>query len=461
MKNIICSIVFFSLLMGLVNASSSPCNTFENIENRDAIETAYVLYRDAFKVGNYEEAFPLWEKAFGAAPAANGKVSYQYDDGIYMYHLKYSKAAESEKQAIFEKIMELYDSKSACYGNTQINDSRKAFDSYYYFSEYADRNEIFHHFKNCIDSEKLKTPAYVINPFTELLVEKYFEDQSISMEEAQVLVGAISNIIDHAASTKEKESDWAKVRAYVSVQLELFEQVKGFYPCGYYKSKYLQSMAIDHTNCNQIDAALSLAKWAGCPTSDDLYQAIDSVKNTHCKVEILEEEREVAPSCLKEAYQAYLLENYELAISKYTCAIKEEEDHVKKAAYAMLISKMYFSAKNISYAKARKWAEKAASFKPGWGEPYIVIGKLYASSAKICSNGDSFKSQIVTWPAIDMFIKAKTEDPSVSEQATRLINYYSKYMPSYEELFGREIPLGSSYKVGCWINRNTTVRKAP
>jgi len=462
MKNIICSMLSFTMMVGSLIASETPCNTFEDIENRDDIETAYVLYRDAFKAGNYDAAFPLWEKAFEAAPAANGKVSYQFDDGIYMYHLKYSKAAETDKKVIFEKIMELYDSKSACYGNAHKNNTRKAFDSYYYFNEYADRNEIFDHFKKCIDSEKLNTPAYVINPFTELLVEKYYEDKSISMEEVQVLVVSILNIIDHAISTNTDNNTWEKVKEYVSTQLALFEKERGFYDCEYYMSKYLRFIDLQKANCTQVDSAQDIARWAGCDESEELVKTFKQFVSTNCKTTVCSNVSEVVvSSCAKEAYEAYEKKEYLIAIDKYTCVLEEQDEFDKKAIYALLISKIYYTLEKPNYILARQWAEKAASFKSGWGEPYIVIGKLYASSAKLCSSGDTFKSQIVTWPAIDMFQKAKSEDPSVSDEANQLINYYSKYMPSYEELFGREIPLGSSYKVGCWININTTVRKAP
>ncbi|MBT8228677.1 MAG: hypothetical protein KJO50_00350, partial [Bacteroidia bacterium] len=104
-------------------------------------------------------------------------------------------------------------------------------------------------------------------------------------------------------------------------------------------------------------------------------------------------------------------------------------------------------------------ALESAKYAPESGEPYLLIGKLYASSGPLCGPGRGWDSQIVTWPAIDMWEKAK-KDPLVADEANKLIRTYWKYMPKKEDIFQRTIKAGSVFKVGCWINRNTTVRTA-
>ncbi len=90
-----------------------------------------------------------------------------------------------------------------------------------------------------------------------------------------------------------------------------------------------------------------------------------------------------------------------------------------------------------------------------------MIGDLYRGSGKKCGPGTGFESQVVTWPAIDMYIKAKNVDPSVASAANRKIADSEKYMPSREEGFMRSLKEGQSFKVECWINATTTVRFAP
>ena len=72
--------------------------------------------------------------------------------------------------------------------------------------------------------------------------------------------------------------------------------------------------------------------------------------------------------------------------------------------------------------------------------------------------GTGFDSQVVTWPAIDMWQRAKSIDGSVAGKANQLIGRYTQYMPSKSDIFQRGIAEGSTYKVGCWIQETTRVR---
>ena len=57
-----------------------------------------------------------------------------------------------------------------------------------------------------------------------------------------------------------------------------------------------------------------------------------------------------------------------------------------------------------------------------------------------------------------MFRKAKSVDPSLAEEANKLIDTYSQYYPKKEDAFFHNVTEGSSYTVGGWINRTTKVR---
>lgn len=94
------------------------------------------------------------------------------------------------------------------------------------------------------------------------------------------------------------------------------------------------------------------------------------------------------------------------------------------------------------------------------GEPYILIGRLYASSGPLCGPGRGWDSQIVVWPALDMWSKAKRIDPSVAAEANKWIGRYRQYMPKKEDVFIRNLKVGASFRVGCWIQETTTIRTA-
>ena len=96
--------------------------------------------------------------------------------------------------------------------------------------------------------------------------------------------------------------------------------------------------------------------------------------------------------------------------------------------------------------------------KSGWGEPYLLIGKLYASSGPLCGPGRGWDSQIVTWPAIDKWEYAKSIDPASAKEANSLIARYKQYMPNKEDVFFRTLNVGQSFYVGCWIKETTKIR---
>jgi len=67
-------------------------------------------------------------------------------------------------------------------------------------------------------------------------------------------------------------------------------------------------------------------------------------------------------------------------------------------------------------------------------------------------------SQIVVWPAIDMWSKAKSIDPAVAAEANKWISTYRKFMPTKEDVFIRNLKEGQTFRVGCWIQENTIIR---
>ena len=148
---------------------------------------------------------------------------------------------------------------------------------------------------------------------------------------------------------------------------------------------------------------------------------------------------------------------YKEAIDCLEKAIESMSSNKDKATYKLFIAKIYFAhLKNFS--KARKYAREAASLRSGWGEPYLLIGTLYASSGPLCGPGRGWDSQRVVWVAIDKWERARSIDSSVRSEASKLINQYAQYMPELGEIFQRGLKEGQSYLVPCWIQETTTIR---
>lgn len=434
-----------------VEENLSPCPKFSDAPNQDEAETNYVLYRDFLKAKDWDQAFDYWKKIYAVAPAADGRRNTVYADGIRFHQHFYAASKDSlEKEKHIDRIFELYDEIGSCYQEEEYVAARKSFDLYYKYPHRASREEIYQMAKGALDVDVDKVPDFIVNPFTSLLVEMFLSDK-IDMAEAQKYDARIKEVV--AARMEDCEGiacdRWAIIQGYAPVRLEAFETVKGFYDCNYYIDKFYWEFEEDSTNCDVIRMVYSRLKWGGCEESMDKFKHLIQVGNEEC----------VEETAVQKAYQALRDAEYDLSVKLFEEAANEEEDVEKKSKYLLLIAKIYYSHLK-RFSKSREYALKAAEVRDKWGEPYLLIGQLYASSGPLCGPGTGWDSQIVTWPAIDKWNYAKRIDPSVAAEANKWIGRYAKYMPSRGDIFQRGLQEGGPFSVGCWIQEKTRIRAA-
>ena len=438
----------------VVEEALTPCTTLSQLSpsDKDQAETAFVLYRDFVKAGDLAQAFPLWKKAYYLAPGANGRIQYHYDDGIKIYTDLFKKETDKNlKQAYVDTVMMIYDKRAECFGEEATIKGRKAFDYYYNFYEYSDPDQTFNLFREAVEAKGKLSDYFVINPFSKLLHD-YVVEEKISKEEGAKLAVTIGNAIDHGLATCGNKCEaWNIIADYAPNRLESLEGVDDFYDCDYYSNKYYEQFKANPTDCEVIELAYRRMLRGKCEVNDPRLVEVKKAKDDNCFTP------PPPPGLLRQAFDAYSSGDYKGAIVLFEKFIAKTDDVDKKAKYTMVIAKIYYGdIKN--FAASRKYARDAAKLKANWGEPYILIGKLYASSGPLCGPGRGWDSQIVTWPAIDKFQYAKKIDASVAGEANKWINTYSQYMPDREDIFQRGIKEGSSFTVGCWINENTVVR---
>ena len=429
--------------------SASTCPTFADAADPDDAETNFVLYRDFLKANDWEGSFELWQKVYEVSPAADGKRNTVFSDGIKFYEHFMEGTDSLEKESYIDKIFTLYDELDECYPDGGYASGRKAFDLYYKYPHRASKEEIYKLFKQSIQKDGLKTKDFVVNPFTSLLTELYFTEK-VSMEEAREYTQIIKDIVQYGVENCEGRGceRWKVVESYAPLRLEIFETVEGFFDCTYYMEKYYPEFeAMDTINCELIRTVYSRLKWGGCPTEEARFQKVIAAAKEHC----------AKKGPLDAAWELYQNGQYSDAIAEFERVADESEDSNFKGETYLLIAKIY-NGDLKNFPKSRQYARKAAAAKPNWGEPYILIGRLYASSGPLCGPGRGWDSQIVTWPAIDMWNRAKRVDPSVRKEADQWIRRYSQYMPNKEDVFIRNLQAGQTFRVGCWIQETTTIR---
>ena len=436
-----------------------PCATFNDLNriDKDEAETAYVLYKDFLRSKEFLEAYKYWTSAMKLAPKSNGKIQYQYEDGLVIYKYFYdNESDEIQKKEWLEKYMSLYDQRVECFGEEAYVAGRKAYDMYYKFKAHYEDQEIYDLFKEAIDAQGKKTGYFVVNPFTKLLVEGLL-NESVSQTEAQEYSKKLFDIIDYGNANCEENKiceAWEIINGYSPARLEALEAYDGFYDCEYYTAKYYQEFLDNPEDCDIINSVYSKLRRGQCDENSEVLAEVKSAREALCiKKQVVEE------GPLRKAFNAYNEGNYKEAVALFDDFVKRTEDIEKKAKYNLLIAKLYYrDLKNFS--QARKYALASAELQPNWGEPYLLIGKLYASSGPLCGPGTGWDSQIVTWPAIDKWQYAVKIDPENSAEAKKLIRTYRQYMPKKEDIFIRNIQKGDAFRVNCWIKENTRVRTA-
>jgi hypothetical protein len=84
---------------------------------------------------------------------------------------------------------------------------------------------------------------------------------------------------------------------------------------------------------------------------------------------------------------------------------------------------------------------------------------MYAATAGSVYPDDTVLRKTVYYAAVDKFERARQVDPSVGEEAGKLISAYRSYFPSTEEIFMHpDLDKGKAITIPGWIGERTTVR---
>ncbi len=135
---------------------------------------------------------------------------------------------------------------------------------------------------------------------------------------------------------------------------------------------------------------------------------------------------------------AYMIGKMLLNEGKYSEAIDYLKEAEKMGDTAALqksykyIAQAYRALNN--FPSSRTYALKSAALNPHDGDPYLVIGDMYAESAKDCGDND-LTTRVAYWAAVDKYYKAKQVDPALADEADKRIAAYSVYFPTASTIF--------------------------
>lgn len=448
----------------------------------DSSETVknYSLYREFYKQKAYKDALPYWRYVIENAPAAR-KTPYLDGEDMYtvMLEAQYTTVCKDGTE------LEGWKRTSECKDNDgfqeyKIADQAKAdaymdtIDQLYakrieHFGEegyiYALRSRLLNNYKPEMEDSiyalraksieiDAESAMYDIVYYQYKDVVNKFKDKKINADEFNDLYDNLYSIMEYNSENHENEKT-AELYAKYGEKMEDW------------RSQYEEAMETKREN-NATDCPTVKEIWGGKyrenPNDLTMVKTVYSkLKRARCTsdplfMELMVKMYDLEPKGSLARYiavQHQKRKDYETAMTWYKKSLDTETDVTKNAETYLKLAKMEQIKGN--YSQARNYAREAAKMRAGWGDPYILIGNLYASSGKQVSDGLGGRS--VYWVAVDMYSKAKEIDPAVASDAQEKINRYAGAFPSKEDVFLKlQKSPGASFVVGGWIQQSTRIR---
>jgi len=411
------------------NAQSGPKYGTDSI----TCITNISLFNEYFKQENYADAIEPWRWVFNNCPASTKRT---YLNGAAMFEKKIVDEKNPEaKSKYVDTLMIILDQRIKYFGEEGFVTGRKGLALYDYSPE--KKAEINTLLKKSVELEGTKSGPIVLYKYFQVNTELYVE-KKITKEDVIDVYDQVSELIE-ANMTGPDSANYDKSRMNVETFFGPFascEDLVGIY------TPRLKATPDDPALLRKI---VNLFGKKGCNEAPIYMEAAEKLHKTE-------------PSA-KSAVSLARMYNAKGQTAKATTyfneAVELESDIDKKANLLIELSDLYM--RNLkNYSQARTYAQRAASIKPNWGRPWIMIGDIYFSSSASCE--DEFNGASAFWAASDKYSKAKSIDGSFAEEANRKIAASSKYYPKQEDIFFLGMKVGDSYTIKCWIGETTTIR---
>ena len=425
---------------GIKKYGETPEDSTECIMNLSLYSEFYKQWKaSGYKNASISDAIVPWRRVYKTCPAARLGT---YVDGVKMYtHFIKNETDEAVKDALIDTLMILYDSRIQHFGKEGFVLGRKGVDLY--SLRIQDYEEAYGILKKSVDLDGDKSYPDVLVFFmraTKKMIEEGKASEDIIFDNYDLSSKIIEVNLDKNKNNPKKLANWENVRGNIDLIFEPFATCEAIIKI--YTPKFKENP----DDLKMLKKLTKLLDRKKC-TDDPLY--FDATVKLY----------DLEPS----SESAYLIGKMLMKNKEYEKAIdylkegENLEDSDERADCFLYIAECYRTIKN--YPSARTYALKSASERPTDGNPYIMIGDMYASSSNTCGSND-LEKKAVYWVAVDKYYKAKQIDPENADVANDRIRSYSIYFPPKEDIFFHNLNEGDEFVVECWINEKTKIRAA-
>ncbi|MCQ2173558.1 MAG: hypothetical protein MJY61_00310 [Bacteroidales bacterium] len=393
-------------------------------------------YREYYKQKNYADALPNWMNAYKVCPPT--ATENLFINGSTLMNMQIQKTTGEERAEAVRTLLKLQDERAAYYPK---NAAKALNNKAEYIVNYLQEDPESSHrmLSEIIEANgSLCSPRVLEGEMHAIL--SLFQEGKTSAEEVMNYYSKAMTLFDQISPDADK---YAESKGNLQ-GLFLNSKVAD---CDQLQALFTPRLAAEPENLSLIKTIVSMLNAAENCAGNDLYlKAVTSLYN-------------MEPS-YSSAYALYLMNmarDNESEAEKYLeeAASSEDAPVAQKADYNLEYAGL--ALKNGSVSKAVSLANKVVSFAPEKaGQAYLVIARAWAAAK---CGGDEINAVAHFWVAADYASKAKAADPSLAEDANKLISRYSVYYPTAAEAFMYDLTNGSSYTVNCsGMSATTTAR---
>lgn len=404
------------------------------------------LFNESAKNKQFADAITPWRAAYKECPGAN-KAIYTRGRDILQWKISQAKDAAAYKTS-FDELMGMYDSRIKYFGNDDKYPTPwilglKGLDYITYVKGDSLKKPAYNWLEQSVDGLGENTELEVLRQFVVLSSAMYKADPTHAEKFIADYLKTNEILGKQAKNPAQKN---AEIAGQIKQGLEILFAQSGAADCKTLDGIYKAQIQTNSTNMDYLNNVMNFYRRVGCTESDVYFAAAVAAHK-------IQPTAESANGCAEMYYKNKEFSN---AISLYDQATKLATDNLEKAEHQYKIAQIYYGELN-NFPRAREYARSSLDFNPKNGNPYILIGIMYAKSRGIYD--DAVLAKSVYWVAVDKFIRAKQVDPGCANDADKLIRTYSSYFPSKEDIFFQpQLQAGKSFHVGGWIGESTICR---
>lgn len=402
------------------------------------------IYTEYVKTGNFKDAYLPWKAAFTECPKA--QLSTYTNGAKILRWLIANEKDPAQYNAYVDELMKVYDQRIQYYPDYQKTPAPavlglKAVD-YIQLAKNPDVNQAYAWLDESVSKMKEESEYYVLQYFVDMSARKFKDEPAHREKFIQDYITA-SGYADKALQAAAKENEKALLKT-TKENMDAFLVNSGATDCDMLQSIYGPKVEANKADLAYLKSVVDIMKMLKCTESDAYF-------NASLYAHQISPTAETAAGC---GYMAYKKKDMDGAVKFFDEAIQLEPDNAKKAEYAYTVATILFASKNLS--RARQYAQKAIEYNGNYGAPYILIAQMYASSPNW--SDEPALNRATYFLVIDKLQRAKQVDPSIADEANKLIGTYSAHTPKAEDLFFLNLKKGDRVTIGGWIGEGTVIR---